>query len=174
MLSDEDRTATKRLAVRPVASQVVRAMQPLMPRVKFDLSATLDDLRFPIGSFAEWNAVLQNVLTNAWNAMLDSDDAIVSIDGGRERGRRAREWLRVSDTGIGLGVPLEESPDLFEPFERRLEISDMNRSIAIGGQGLGLAIVRMIARRREANVAFVRPREQFCTSFEISWRGAPR
>ena len=174
MLSDEDRSATDRLAVRPVVSQVVRAMRPLMPGVKFDLSGTLDDLRFPIGSFAEWNAVLQNVLTNTWNAMLDSKDAIVSIDAGRDRGRRAREWLRVSDTGVGLGVPLEESPELFEPFERRLEISDTNRSIAIGGQGLGLAIVRMIARRREAGVAFVTPREQFSTTFEISWRGATR
>ena len=174
MLSDEDRTATDRLAVRPVVSQVVRAMRPLMPGVKFDLSGTLDDLRFPVGSFAEWNAVLQNVLTNAWNAMLDSKDAIVSIDAGRGGGRRAREWLHVSDTGVGLGVPPEESPDLFEPFERRLEISDVNRSIAIGGQGLGLAIVRMIARRREAGVAFVAPREPFSTTFEISWRGATR
>ena len=49
MLSDEDRTATDRLAVRPVVSQVVRAMRPLMPNVKFDLSGTLDDLRFPVG-----------------------------------------------------------------------------------------------------------------------------
>ena len=174
VLSDEDRTATNRLAVRPVVAQVVRAIRPLMPGVEFDLSRTLDDLRFPIGSFAEWNAVLQNVLTNAWNAMLDSDNAIVSIDAGRDGKRRAREWLRVSDTGVGLGVPLEESPNLFEPFERRLKISDANRSIAIGGQGLGLAIVRMIARRREADVAFVTPRERFSTAFEISWRGATR
>ena len=174
MLSDEDRTATERLAIRPVVNQVVRAIRPLMPGVKFDLSGTLDDLRFPVGSFAEWNAVLQNVLTNAWNAMLDSKDAIVSIDAGRDRGRRAREWLRVSDTGVGLGVPLKESSGLFEPFERCLEISDANRSIAIGGQGLGLAIVRMIARRREAGVAFVTPRERFSTTFEISWRGATR
>ena len=174
MLSDEDRAATDRLAVRPVVSQVVRAIRPLMPGVKFDLSGTLDDFRFPVGSFAEWNAVLQNVLTNAWNAMLDSEDAVISIDAGRDRGRRPREWLRVSDTGVGLGVPLKESSNLFEPFERRLEISDANRSIAIGGQGLGLAIVRMIARRREAGVAFVTPREQFSTTFEISWRGATR
>ena len=90
VLSDEDRAATSRLAVRPVVAQVVRAMRPLMPGVEFDLSRTLDDRRFPIGSFAEWNAVLQNVLTNAWNAMLDSDHAIVSIDAGRDRGRRAR------------------------------------------------------------------------------------
>ena len=174
MLSDEDRTATDRLAVRPVVTQVVRAMRPLMPGVRFDLSGTLDDIRFPIGSFAEWNAVLQNVLVNAWNAMLDSEGATVSIDAGRDRGRRAREWLRVSDTGVGLNVPLEESAELFEPFERRLVVSDANRSIAIGGQGLGLAIVRMIARRREAEVAFVRPRGQFSTTFEISWRGATR
>ena len=174
MLSDEDRTATDRLAVRPVVTQVVRAMRPLMPGVKFDLSGTLDDIRFPIGSFAEWNAVLQNVSVNAWNAMLDSEGATVSIDAGRDRGRRPREWLRVSDAGVGLSVPLEESAELFEPFERRLVVSDANRSIAIGGQGLGLAIVRMIARRREADVAFVRPRDQFSTTFEISWRGAMR
>ncbi|MDE0457852.1 MAG: sensor histidine kinase [Chromatiales bacterium] len=174
LLSDEDRLATDRLAARPLISQVVRAIRPLMPGVKFDISGTLDDLRFPIGSFAEWNAVLQNVLTNAWNAMLDSAHATISIDGGRRRGRSPREWLRISDTGVGLNVPLKDSTKLFEPFERRLKISDANRSIAIGGQGLGLAIVRMIARRREAEVAFVKPRERFSTTFEISWKGAKR
>ena len=171
LLSGEDREATDRLRVRAVVRQVVLGLSSLMGRVDFRTHEVPDELRFPIGSFAEWSALIQNVLTNAWNAMLDSEQAVVVFEGGR--GKRGREWLRVSDTGTGLGVPLEESETLFEPFERRLRISAENTSIAMGGQGLGLAIVRMIARRRAADVAFVAPPPEFATALEISWRGAP-
>ena len=171
LLSNEDLQATDRLLVRPVVRQVVRAIAPLMPGIKFDLVGIPKQLRFPLGSFSEWNAILQNLLSNAWNAMLDSNESSISIDGGRDGG--TREWLRVSDTGVGLDVPLKESEKLFEPFERRLRISHDNRSIAMGGQGLGLAILRMIANRRSARTAFVQPRGGFATTVEISWRGAP-
>ena len=170
LLTDEDREATDRLRARAVVQQVVRGIAPLMGRVDFRTTEVPNDLRFPRGSFAEWNALLQNLLTNAWNAMLDSDLATIAFTGGR-RARR-REWLRVSDTGVGLGIPLEESRTLFEPFERRLDISAANRSIAMGGQGLGLTIVRMIARRRGIEVAFARPEPGFSTAFEMSWKGA--
>ena len=171
LLSGEDRRATDRLRVAGVVRQLVQAFESLMPRVEFDAVRIPEQLRFPVGSFAEWNALLQNAVTNAWNATLDADRASVSFEGGR--GARAREWLRVSDTGVGLDVPLEESDALFEPFERRLRISDENRSIAMGGQGLGLTIVRMIARHRSSRAAFVQPRPGFSTTLEISWRGAP-
>lgn len=81
-----------------------------------------------------------------------------------------RQHLRVSDTGLGLTMPLDEADRLFEPFERRARITEANRSIAIGGQGLGLAIVRMIAHSRAAEVKFVRPPARFSTAIEISWR----
>ncbi len=170
LLSEVDTAATDRLLVRPLVDQVVRSMRPLLPRVEFDPSGIASSLRFPVGSFAEWSAILQNVMANAWNAMLDTERAEISFDG--EHGRGGREWLRVSDTGQGLGIAPEESAELFEPFERRLEIGYDNRSIAIGGQGLGLTIVRMIAHRRTADVRFVEPPEGFSTTFEISWRGA--
>ena len=171
LLTVEDRHAADRLRVDRVVRQVVEAFRPLMGRVSFDLRGIPEALRFPVGAFAEWSAVLQNLLTNAWNAMLDADQAMVAFEGGR--GARANEWLCVSDTGVGLDVPLEQSETLFEPFERRLTISNANRSIAMGGQGLGLAIVRMIARRRTARVAFVRPKPGFATTLQMSWKGAP-
>ena len=172
LLSNEDREATDRLLVRPLVSHVVRAIEPLMPGVEFVLGGISGDLRFPIGSFSEWSAILQNVLSNAWNAMLDSDRSIIFFDCGRRR--RGEEYLRISDTGVGLGVPLNESEKLFDPFERHLHISDDNRSIAMGGQGLGLAIVRMIANRRSTQVAFVHPERGFATTVEMSWRGSFR
>ena len=172
LLSPDDSEATDRLTVRPLVQQVVRSMRPLLPRVEFDLTGISSYLRFPVGSFADWNALLQNVLANAWNAMLDTETPEVMFEG--ERSASGREWLRVSDRGQGLSMPPADAVKLFEPFERRLEISPDNRSIAIGGQGLGLTIARMIAHRRGASVRFVTPLAGFSTTFELSWRGAPR
>lgn len=170
LLSDVDGAATDRLKVSAVVEQAVNAMRVLMPRVAFNYSKVPKDLRFPIGSLAEWNAVLQNVLANAWNAMLDTNEARIAFTGGSDS--RGNEWLHVSDTGKGLGIPISESAKLFEPFERRLKISEDKRSIAIGGHGLGLAITRMIASRRSAAVSFVAPPDGFATTFAISWKGA--
>ncbi len=170
LLSEEDTASAERLRVRPVVQQVVRSMRPLVPRVEFDLRGISDSLRFPLGSFADWNAILQNVIANAWNAMLDRERAEIAFDGDRSGG--GREWLRVSDTGRGLDVALDDSQRLFEPFERRLVISHDNQSIALGGQGLGLSIARMIAHRRAADLRFVKPQQGFATTFELFWRGA--
>ena len=172
LLSETDVAATERLRVRPLVTQVVRSMQPLLPNVEFEMHAVSASLCFPIGSFAEWSAILQNVMANSWNAMLDSKEARISFDAGRSRG--GDEWLRISDTGQGLGMSLKESQDMFEPFERRLQVSRDNRSIMIGGQGLGLAIVRMIARRRRATARFIESKTNFSTTIEIAWKGARR
>ena len=172
LLVVEDRQATDRLRVRAILLQVVRGLRPLMARVDFRTRDVPHELRFPLGSFAEWSAMLQNLLTNGWNATLDSERAEILFEGGS--GKRGREWLRVSDTGVGLDIPLQESETLFEPFERHLRISPENQSISMGGQGLGLTIVRMIAQRRGAQVAFVKPRTGFATTLQVSWRGGPK
>jgi signal transduction histidine kinase len=169
LLSDEDKRASDRLRVRAIVQQSVSAMRALMPGVEFQISAVPADLRFPVGSFAEWNALLQNILSNSWNSMLDSKTARVRFSGGS--GARNRGWLRLSDTGKGLGIPLEEADKLFQPFERHLKISADKKSIAIGGHGLGLAIVRMIAGRRSAEARFVEPEPGYSTTLEISWKG---
>ena len=164
----EDREATRRLPVSLIASQVVKAVRPRMPRVAFDFSGIPKDLRFPVGAFVEWSAVLQNVLFNAWDAMLDCEGKMVRFDGAIER---RRQRFQISDTGVGLAVPIEDANILFEPFERRTEITAESRSIALGGQGLGLAIVRMIATQRGAGVRFVTPHVGYATTIEIAWTG---
>lgn len=172
LASREDLEAAGRLLVKEVVDETIKGMRALTPGVLYESKAIPTDLRFPLGSLAEWNALLQNVLANAWNAMLDSDRSRVLVSGNREAS--GKEWLRISDTGQGLGVELDEAPHLFEPFERRLEVSRDNRSLLIGGQGLGLAIVRMIAARRGAECKFVKPEVGFSTTLEISWRGGRR
>ena len=165
----EEREAVQRLPVESIVSQVVRALRPRLTGVVFEESAIPSDLRFPLGAFSEWSAIVQNILFNAWNAMLDKDRRVVRFEGSPSTARR--QYLRISDTGVGLAMPLEETGILFEAFERRAVISSGNRSIAIGGQGLGLAIVRMIALSRDADVEFVSAPRGFATSMQLSWSG---
>lgn len=160
-----------RLRVMSVLELLVRALKPRMPGVTFDFREQVDrELRFPIGSFVEWSALLQNVLFNAWNAMLGSPTRHVQIQTHWQGSRFAS--LRISDTGTGLAVDPAQSRSLFEPFERRMTIADEDKSIAIGGEGLGLAIVKMIAERRLAQVAFVDPPIGYSTAFELTWRAS--
>ncbi len=165
----EERKVLRRLSVESVVSQVVRALRARFSGVVFDSKGVAGDLLFPVGAFAEWSAILQNLLFNAWNAMLEADRRVVRFDGSEPTARR--QYLRVSDTGAGLALPVDQAGILFEAFERRALVSPANRSIAIGGQGLGLAIVRMIARSRGAEVAFVKPPRGFSTAIELSWKG---
>lgn len=168
LLEDRDLQAGERLKVRAVVLELTRAMRPLLPGVEFLVSKDEDDLRFPLGSLAEWNAIIQNALTNAWDAMLSSQERKVHFLLA-QKGRQAS--LTVSDTGVGLGVGIDEANRrFFEPFEREMKTDAGRRSIAFGGQGLGLSIVRMIATRRSAEVAFVDPLDGYSTSLQISWR----
>lgn len=164
----EDREP-RRLQVFAILDQLVKSLSPRMPGVTFDYRTRVDrDVRFPTGSFVEWSALLQNVLFNAWNAMLSSPRKHVQFQ--TKKLARRRMSLRISDTGIGLALPPAQSSLLFEPFERRMVVSDENRSIAIGGEGLGLAIAKMIATKRLASVTFIEPSHGYSTAFELSWR----
>lgn len=163
----EDREATRRLQVSSLASQVVHAVRSRMPGVAFDLEGIPNDLHFPVGAFVEWSAVLQNILFNAWNAMLESERKSIQFAGTV---RSNRQLLYISDTGAGLAMPLADTHILFDPFQRETEITEENRSLAIGGQGLGLTIVRMIAAQRRADVRFAPPRPGYSTTIEIAWK----
>ena len=169
LADSEEREATLRLGVEPIVSQVVRILKPRLSGVVFDYKSLPRGLLFPVGAYVDWSAIIQNLLFNAWNAMLEISPRIIRFDGSPANARQ--QYLRVSDTGVGLNMPPEEAGILFEAFERRIIVSPQNQSIAIGGQGLGLAIVRMIANNRNAEASFVDPPDGFSTAVQISWRG---
>ena len=142
-------------------------MRPLVPGLDIDVTKIPDDLRFPNGSFASWNAILQNLVANSWNAVLDAEEAKVEIEGLRDG---KREYLYVSDTGVGLGMDVDDAERLFDPFERNLRIDPDRRSIAIGGTGMGLTIVKMICDRHNVKPQFVEAEDPFETCLELSWK----
>lgn len=167
LLEEDTRERRARFRAKPLLEQIVEQMRVILRGARIITDDVDPDVRLPEGSYAEWSALLQNVLTNAVNAMLDTDERIVHVQTRREG---TVTELLVQDTGVG--VDLDGSDELFEPFVRRLDLSPERRALGLGGTGLGLSIVRMIAEALDANVGFVEPGARFSTAFQISWKDA--
>lgn len=163
--NSEDREDLRRYKVREVVELTIELVRPLVGGVDFEARDLPADALLPLGTMADWTSLLQNVLTNAANATLGLPTRVVRCElRPRDRGSVA---LQVLDNGSGVDLAAPEL--LFEPFVRELEVPQDYRSMIIGGQGLGLAIVRMIAESRRCSVAFVPPPDGFATCFELTW-----
>ena len=163
LLDGDDRDTVEALSARSVLEQVVENVKPLVSGLRFLLNVP-EEIYLPAATFAEWNSLFQNLFLNAANATLDLDERLVFCSGGRT-GRAV--WIRVEDNGYG--VSHEDADELFEPFTRYTQISEERRSLGLGGMGLGLTVVRMIAEQRYARARFVEPSPGWSTAFQLSW-----
>ena len=159
----DDRDEIESLVAAEVLLQVIENLRPLLSGMEI-VSSVPKDLFLPAATFAEWNSLFQNVFFNAANATRDLDERRAQRTGGRT-GRKA--WIRIEDNGAG--VDFENSDRLFELFCRRMPISEERRALGLGGMGLGLTIIRMIAHQRRASANFVRPSPKWSTAFQLSW-----
>jgi signal transduction histidine kinase len=164
LLSEDDRAGENRLRVQPIVQQVASSMQPLTPGLIVEVNVD-EEMRFPAAPLAAWSAIFQNALANSWNASLASREARVRIDGG---GDGKLEWVRISDRGVG--IKLADAERLFEAFERGLKIAPEHKGVALGGHGMGLAIVRLLCGRFNCRARFIPPLPGFATTLQIDWR----
>ncbi len=165
ILDEENRTMVDRFKTKELVRDVSDNLGLLLRGIKPRTYRIDDTLRLPKAGFAEWSAIFQNVLLNATNAMLDSQEKKIDVSSRSERDKRI---LLIQDTGVG--VDLVTSEDLFKPFVRKLEISPERRALGLGGSGLGLTIVRMIANNIGCEVSFVEPEGGYSTALQIQWR----
>lgn len=169
LMEPENRDHESRLKAKLLVESIVDDLKPLLRGVRIDTSAIDDDLRLPSATRAAWAAILQNVIVNAVNATIESSPKLIRIVGQSvASGKKAS--LRVEDNGVG--VELDEAETLFEPFERRLELSSDRKRLGLGGVGLGLTIVRMVADSVDCKVEFVEPSENMSTAIELSWKAS--
>jgi len=161
---EETRSERRRYKARVLLAKLFGEVQPVLRGVVLSAEGVPPDLQLPEGSYAEWSALLQNVLTNAYNAMIDSRVRKVSVRSSADHDDRS---LVIEDTGCG--VDLATAAELFEPFVRKLEISPERRQLGLGGTGLGLTIVRMLAGSLECRVGFVEPGAGFSTALAVTW-----
>ncbi len=165
-LADEDeREQVHRFHAHTLVRGVVDEIEPFLGRVSINTTGVPTEMLLPPATRPEWGSVFQNVFINASNALVEIPQPRIVVRGGR---RRRDQWITVEDNGSG--VDLVTSEQLFEPFVRRSKISSSRRSLGLGGTGLGLTIVRMIAESRDAKVEFVAPSDSFATALRLSWR----
>jgi signal transduction histidine kinase len=165
LLRPENREMKGRLQAKRTVDQVLDQIKFLNPSIITDSTGIPPHLRLPKATYAEWCAILQNLFLNAYNAMRHTSPRHLDISGGA--GPTA-SWLLIQDTGVG--IDLDKALDFFEPFKRGLEADRSRNSLTLGGGGLGLTIVRMIADEIDCDIEFVPPDENHATAVRISWK----
>jgi len=165
LMDEKSRDTIAPMRAHAVLNTIKNQISPVMRGVEIDISGLPSDIRFPAATLAEWSAIFQNVFFNALNAMIDSDEKQIRVISDPE-GKKQR--IIIQDTGVG--IDLDKADELFEPFKRELVISPEKRELGLGGTGLGLTIVRLLAGNRGCDVSFIQPLDDFSTAFEMSWK----
>jgi signal transduction histidine kinase len=155
----------QRYRAMTVVQSVLKQMTFMSRGVLMDTSNLNPELYLPEASFAEWGAILQNVFSNAFNAMFGMETRILAIS---SRSERKHHILLVQDTG--KGVDLKKAEKLFEPFERAMENDPARIRMGYGGTGLGLTIVRLLSDRIGCTARFSQPDLGFSTAFALEWQ----
>jgi len=165
LLHPANRETKSRFRAKETVAAILEQVRFLNPGVTLDLDSIPASLRLPKGTYAEWSAILQNLFVNAFNAMKHSGRRRLKISGATSAGESS---LLIQDSGVGVDV--ENSERLFDPFVRELEVGDTVQDVALGGGGLGLTIVRMTADELRCSVQFVRPDRGYATAVRLAWK----
>ncbi|MCK5022883.1 MAG: ATP-binding protein [Candidatus Aenigmarchaeota archaeon] len=128
-----------------------------------------ENVKLPKATLAEWGAIFQNVILNAYNAISVSENKEKGVIGISYIEDKIEKSILVQDNGIG--VDIENSEDLFKPFERKIKLSDSIKALGYGGNGIGLTIVRLISERIGCRAIFTQPIKDYKTTFKLFWRG---
>ena len=163
LMHEYDREKRNKYNAGKVLSRVVVNSEALLRQVNVEYQFP-KTMVLPAATLAAWNAVFQNVLINAVNAMIDSNKRLIFAYGETTGSKSS---VIIADTGVG--VRLSDSAELFKPFIRRLEIPEERKALGLGGMGIGLTIVKMVADSLDCTVSFVAPPVGFKTAFKLEW-----
>jgi len=93
-----------------------------------------EDQAIVLGDADRLKQLLLNLVDNALKYTPPGGEVTLSL-------HREGEWVRVSVSDTGIGIPKEDLPHIFDRFYR----ADRSRSRKRGGAGLGLSIAKWIA-----------------------------
>ena len=159
LVGPEARTQRKTHALRPFVEMLERGFAGYMRRFGITLENGVPaGLRTPPLHEAEVYAVLLNLLTNSFKVVRDRKERRVRVEAETTR---ERFTLTVYDTGVG--VPRESREDVFEPF---FTTSQPDPVLGVG-TGLGLKIVRDLARAWGGDARFVDAPKPWSTDFQL-------
>lgn len=142
------------IMVDALVDEVLADLEPLAREKDVELTGNCEDITI-VGSDILIYRLVYNLVENA--IKYNHPGGQVTVSASR---KEKRVCLSVADTGNGIPEELRER--VFEPFFR----VDKSRSRALGGVGLGLALVHEIVRVHEGSIT-VRSNPSGGTVFEV-------
>ncbi len=144
------------IAVDALVEEVLADLEPLAQEKDINLVEKCDEMTM-MGSDILIYRLVYNLVENAIKYNNPGGQVVVTA---LQQGEHKK--IMVEDTGNGIPKDLRER--IFEPFFR----VDKSRSRALGGVGLGLALVREIVRVHDGNIT-VRDNAAGGTTFEVEF-----
>ena len=144
---------TDQVALEELVDEVFCDLDPVAEKagisIHFDDSSSQDSHTDVTGSYVLLYRAVYNLVENAIKYNRPNGSVTVSV-----KEKNSQVMILVKDTGIGIS--LENQKKIFDPFFR----VDKSRSRAMGGAGLGLALVDSIAREHGGSVKVLESNEK--------------
>ena len=144
---------TDQVALEELVDEVFCDLDPVAEKagisIHFDDSASQDSHTDVTGSYVLLYRAVYNLVENAIKYNRPNGSVTVSV-----KEKNSQVMILVKDTGIGISP--ENQKKIFDPFFR----VDKSRSRAMGGAGLGLALVDSIAREHGGSVKVLESNEK--------------
>jgi len=119
------------------------------------------DLKAPQVPVSLYNGIVQNLFTNALKAVIAKTDSTNKTIALRAWNEKRWHYLEVSDTGVGIPLPLRK-----HVFDSLFTTTDSIDSPLGSGMGLGLTLVKRGAEAFGGSVVLVDPPPGFVTCFK--------
>ena len=144
---------TDHVSLEELVDEVFCDLDPVAEKagisIHFDDSASQDSHTDVTGSYVLLYRAVYNLVENAIKYNRPNGSVTVSV-----KEKNGQAMILVKDTGIGISP--ENQKKIFDPFFR----VDKSRSRAMGGAGLGLALVDSIAREHGGSVKVLESNEK--------------
>ena len=159
LVGPDARTRRTSLAIHPLVESLKRGFSGYTDRFGISLENIVPPgVRTPPLHEAELYAVFLNVLTNSFKAVREVSERRVCVEAS---GTEDEVTIRVHDTGVG--IPSSIKQEAFDPF---VTTSQPDPVLGVG-TGLGLKIVRDLARAWGGDAYFADPVAPWKTTIEI-------
>ena len=155
MTNMEHNTEQDIVNLRDVLEDIVSELTPLAEKNKITLSINCEEVTV-IGNLDLLYRAFYNLIENG--IKYNKENGTVTVKARKLPNNRAE--ILIADTGIG--IPDEMKKQIFEPFFR----VDKSRSRAMGGAGLGLAMVDSIIKKHNGTI-FVTDNKNGGSCFKI-------
>jgi signal transduction histidine kinase len=138
------------ISIKELLGRVINQMELQFQRRKIAIKTNFDD-DLPLVNVDERKIeqVAVNLLSNALKFAKPDTSVIVSAERMSATPHEGRALVRVSISDMGLGIPAQEMPMLFERYKQVSTASKIKQK----GTGLGLAICKLIVEAHEGTIS---------------------